>query len=72
MIRTVIQQKNSFTITLPKKWASKHDLKDKDPLRIEENEFSNKLLISPLNTVMEEKPETIIDVEHLDYNDVLI
>ena len=49
MIRTVIQQKQSFTITLPKKWVKKNNLTNKSEVNIEEDIYSNKLLISPIN-----------------------
>lgn len=70
MIRTVIQQKGSFTITIPKKWATRHHIEDKTPLEIVEDEFSNKLLIAPPHTTSE-RPEKTVNVKHMDYRDVL-
>lgn len=65
MIRNIIKQRDSYTITLPKNWIQKNTLKNKDPLAIEEDEFSGELKVSPINKNKEPK-EIILDMKSFD------
>ncbi len=70
MIRNIIQQKESFTITLPKNWINKHNLNNKDPIKIKEDEFSGSLIINSIDKV-QTKPEITINVGEFDKRNIL-
>ncbi len=72
MIRTVIQQKESYTITIPKKWAQKNNIKNKSPIEITENEYNNELHIKTLQNTTNKAKEITIDVKNLDQTDIKI
>ena len=72
MIRTVIQQKQSFTITLPKKWVIRNNIRNKSEIKIEENNDSNELTISTLNNSIENKLEISTDVSNQDLKGIRI
>lgn len=49
--RRIIQQKDSFTVTLPKKWVQENNLQNKDHIIFEEIKGSTNLMISSNNSI---------------------
>lgn len=72
MIRTVIQQKQSFTITIPKKWAKENNITNKSEIKIEEDKDTNNLILSKPNSNNIPKLEIIKDVDKFDFKTIRV
>lgn len=71
MIRNIIKQRDSYTITLPKQWVEKNILKNKDPIELKEDDFSGNLIINTLKPG-DKKKELELDMQFYDEWDAVV